>query len=132
MGLFVHCYTLIVFVKKLAVKSFLTTVCYTGSFDVRTARDVYHGWCIFSTFVSILARFFVPTELKGAVLGNLSIVIACVVVVSFSFKPSDYITKDEWGHWALGVSFLPLGSKETQTTATQDTAVVTATKLIET
>ena len=132
MGLFVHCYTLIVFVKKLAVKSFLTTVCYTGSFDVRTARDVYHGWCIFSTFVSILARFFVPTELKGAVLGNLSIVIACVVVVSFSFKLSDYITKDEWGHWALGVSFLPLGSKETQTTATQDTAVVTATKRIET
>ena len=43
MGLLVHCYTLIVFVKKLAVKSFLTTVCYTGSFDVRTARDVYHG-----------------------------------------------------------------------------------------
>ena len=132
MGLFVHCYTLIVFVKKLAVKSFLTTVCYTGSFDVRTARDVYHGWCIFSTFVSILARFFVPTELKGAVLGNLSIVIACVVVVSFSFKPSDYITKDERGHLALGVSFLALVSKETQTTATQDTAVVTATKLIET
>ena len=73
-----------------------------------------------------------PTELKGAVLGNLSIVIACVVVVSFSFKPSDHITKDERGHWALGVSFLALVSKETQTTATQDTAVVTATKLIET
>ena len=34
--------------------------------------------------------------------------------------------------YALGVSFLPLGSKETQTTATQDTAVVTASKLIET
>ena len=73
-----------------------------------------------------------PTELKGAVLGHLSIIIACVVIASFSFKPSDYITKDERGHWAPGVSFLALGSKETQTTATQDTAVVTATKLIET
>ena len=43
MGLFVHCKTLIVFVKKLTVKSFLTTACYTGSFDIKTARDVYHG-----------------------------------------------------------------------------------------
>ena len=43
MGLFVHCKTLIVFVKKLTAKSFLTTVCYTGSFDIKTARDVYHG-----------------------------------------------------------------------------------------
>ena len=55
---------LIVLVKKLTVKSFLATVCCTESFDIRTTRDVYHGWCIFSTVVSILARFFVPTELK--------------------------------------------------------------------
>ena len=66
--------------------------------------------------------------------GNLSIVIACVVVLSFSFKTSvsDQALKDARGHWALGVSFLPLGSKETQTTATRDTAVATAIKLIET
>ena len=43
MGLFVHCKTLIVFIKKLSIKGFLTTVCCTGSFDVRTARDLYHG-----------------------------------------------------------------------------------------
>ena len=64
MGLFVHCKTLIVFVKKLTVKSFLTTVCYTGSSDIRTARDVYHADASFKPLFSILARFFVPTELK--------------------------------------------------------------------
>ena len=31
------------FRKKLTVKSFLATVCCTESFDIRTARDVYHG-----------------------------------------------------------------------------------------
>ena len=55
---------LIVFVKKLTVKSFLATVCCTESFHIRSTRDVYHGDASFQPLFSILERFSVPTELK--------------------------------------------------------------------
>lgn len=84
---------LIVFVKKLTVKSFLATVCCTESFDIRTTRDVYHGWCILSTFVFHPRKVLWAHRVKETVSGNLSIVIACVVVLSFSFKTSVSSTK---------------------------------------
>ena len=56
--------------------------------------------------------------------------VACVAVVSVSFKPNGASTKDARGHWAKRskkfaqcphASFVlaPLGLKETETTATQ-------------
>ena len=61
-------------------------------------------------------------RLYAYVANESSLNIACVAVVSVSFKPSGESTKDARRHFAKrskAVSFLPLGLKETEPNETQ-------------